>query len=215
MGRNPTEHLIDRLAADLQPTRAMRFGAGIVRVALATAATLLLVLLWPGMRPDVRSGALTPMFLISQGLFLLLGLAAATTVILMGNPQVGNRHDGWKWALAMTSLLPLAAIIIALVNGRSSSPLFMPTHDIFCLAHGTGFGLLVGAALLLWLRRGAPASPPRAGLLTGIAAGSIGIFAYSFSCPLDSIYHVGIWHSMAVIVSALLGRAIVPGLIRW
>ena len=83
------------------------------------------------------------------------------------------------------------------------------------LAMGLLAGLASAAVLVAWLRRGAPTSPERAGWITGIAAGSLGMFAFSLYCPDDSIYHIGLWHSASVIVAALLGRLIVPRLIRW
>jgi hypothetical protein len=88
-------------------------------------------------------------------------------------------------------------------------------HGLDCLMMGSGLGLLIAAVLVWWLRRGAPTSPERAGLLTGIAAGSFGIFAFSFHCPYNDIVHIGLWHGLAVVVSAALGRLIVPRLIQW
>lgn len=64
--------------------------------------------------------------------------------------------------------------------------------------------------LVLSLRRSAPTSPEHAGLLTGIA----GSFASSFHCPFNDIYHIGLWHSLAVVVSAAIGPVVVPYLIR-
>lgn len=60
-----------------------------------------------------------------------------------------------------------------------------------------------------------PTSPERAGLIAGIDAGSLGMFAFSLNCPEDGLYHIGLWHILSVIASALLGRCFVPRLIRW
>ncbi|MCR9180892.1 MAG: DUF1109 domain-containing protein, partial [Erythrobacteraceae bacterium] len=78
-----------------------------------------------------------------------------------------------------------------------------------------GASLLVFAILVGWLRKGAPTSPDRAGLLTGIAAGSLGIFAFSLHCADNDIVHIGLWHSAVVLLMAGLGRAVVPPLVRW
>ena len=215
MGRDNTDKLIEQLAGELRPVHAMRFREGLGWFGLALTATLAIVLVWLGLRPDVLAGHLSPLFLISQGLFLLLGLAAGTTVLVMANPNVGNRHDGWKWALAMGMLLPAAAIIIAVVNAAQQPAFFLPEHDIFCVVHGLGFGIFTAIVLTLWLRRGAPASPERAGLLAGIASGALGVFAYAFSCAFDSIYHVGFWHAVPVAVAGAIGRLAIPPLTRW
>ncbi len=53
------------------------------------------------------------------------------------------------------------------------------------------------------------------GLLTGVAAGSFGIFAFSLHCNYSDIVHIGLWHSGGVVLSAFVGRFAVPRLIRW
>jgi hypothetical protein len=69
--------------------------------------------------------------------------------------------------------------------------------------------------LVMWLRRGAPTSPERAGLVAGVAAGASGIFAFSLHCQIDDIVHLGLSHSAVVAAMALVGRALVPRLVRW
>jgi hypothetical protein len=136
-------------------------------------------------------------------------------IIVMSRPHVGSDHNGWWWAAAMTALLPLAAVITGIARGPATMSTTEAEHGLDCLMMGSGLGLLIAAVLIWWLRRGAPTSPERAGLLTGIAAGSFGIFAFSFHCPYNDIVHIGLWHGLAVVVSAALGRLIVPRLIQW
>ena len=214
MGRD-TDRLIEALTAELRPVRAMRFGEGVAWVLGALVLTIARVVWTLGLRDDVLAGAPAPMFLIANGLFLLLGMAAATSVVVMGSPQVGNRYDGWKWALAMTGLLPLAALVTASASWADHPDIYQHTHDPYCIVAAVVFGALTAVALVLWLRRGAPASPFRAGLLTGIAAGAIGTFANGLFCPLNGIYHLGFAHSAPVVICGLLGRIVVPRLIRW
>ena len=76
-------------------------------------------------------------------------------------------------------------------------------------------GLATAVPMVLHLRRGAPTSPERAGWLTGLAAGGLGAFAYSFHCPDNSIIYIGFWYSLAVGICAVLGRMLLPRLIRW
>lgn len=214
MGRE-MDNLIERLAGDLRPVRALRFREGMALVLASVVLTIMLVARFLGLRDDVMAGEPAPLFLISNGLFLMLGLAAATSVVLMGNPQVGNRYDGWKWALATAGLLPIAAAVSALASWSGHPDVIFPQHDPDCITAGVMFGGLTALALVLWLRRGAPASPERAGLLTGIAAGAIGTFADGLYCPLNSIYHLGFAHSAPILICALLGRIAVPPLVRW
>ena len=208
-------NLIASLVDDLRPVRAMRMVDGLALVASAGAITVVLTILLLGLRPDVADGQFQPLFLFANGLFLIVGLATALAAVGMGMPRVGHSSQGWKWVLAMGSLLPATAVIM-LASRTEPMPLALVTsHEVKCVAMGLALSLLTATALTGWLRRGAPTSAERAGWLVGLASGSTGIFAFAFHCPFDSFYHVGLWHVLPVAIGAVLGRLIVPRLIRW
>jgi hypothetical protein len=181
----------------------------------AAAVTAAVVLGIYGLRYDLAAGLVDPMHLVATGLYLGLALAATVTVVVMSRPQVGSDHSGWRWAAAMAGLLPVAGVIVALSRGTETLSLGIMRHGAECMAGGSLASLLVFAMLVLWLRRGAPTSPERAGLVAGVAAGSFGIFAASLHCADNDIVHIGLWHSAAVAAMGLVGRALVPRLIRW
>ncbi|WP_186402429.1 NrsF family protein [Sphingopyxis sp. P1IMeth2] len=207
--------VISELVGDLRPIRPLGFARGVGLAIASGGFAVAAVVAIAGLRPDVAGGSLNALFLISAGLFLMLGIASSVTVIMMSRPQVGANHDGWAWPVAMAALLLFSALLMSVGNADRALAASAPQHGIDCLACGIGLGLISGAALTLWLRRGAATSLTLAGLLTGIAAGSFGIFAYSFHCPISNIFHVGLWHSLVVVASAGIGRLVVPPLIRW
>lgn len=207
--------LLDALAADLRPVRPMRFAEGMALVGAAGAVTMFMVAGGLGWRADIVAGQFHALWLFANGLFLVLGLATASTVVAMASPHVGQSLHGWKWAAATAVLLPATALILLAARTTPAPAEWISPTDRHCLAMGLGLGLLTATALTWWLRRGAPVSPARAGLLVGIASGSIGTLAFGFSCPSDGLYHVGIWHSAPIFVGALLGRLIIPRLVRW
>ncbi len=208
-------NLIASLVDDLRPVRAMRMVDGLALVASAGAITVVLTILLLGLRPDVADGQFQPLFLFANGLFLIVGLATALAAVGMGMPRVGHSSQGWKWVVAMGSLLPATAVIM-LASRTEPMPLALVTsHEVKCVAMGLALSLLTATALTGWLRRGAPTSAERAGWLVGLASGSTGIFAFAFHCPFDSFYHVGLWHVLPVAIGAVLGRLFVPQLVRW
>ena len=211
----PSDNFIDSLVQDLKPVRRLRprTAVGFTLAALVVAMALPAAFL--ALREDILGGNLTPMFMLTSGLFLVLAVAASYTVIDMARPLVGNRHDGWAWAAAAVALLPAGACLKALFTWLRGAELVIHADGVLCLTVGTSLAVLLGAVLTFWLRRGAPTSPERAGLLTGVAAGSMGMFAFGLYCASDDLMHVGVWHVLVVIVSAGLGRMIVPRLIRW
>ena len=210
----PPHPLIDELTAGLAPVRPLRLVHGMVLVGLATLATLGLVELVDGLWRGIASGRASALFFIANGMFGLLGAAAALAVIRMAAPRIGNSQDGARWALAMTALLPLVALVTLALQGDTAHVAHDP-YGFGCFVDGAEFGGLVFAALVLWLRRGAPVSPAAAGIYTGISAGALGTFAHGLACPVDTLAHLGTWHAMPVVLGAAIGRLVVPPLVRW
>lgn len=215
MVRDSTNVLIGELVGTLEPVRPLTVGRGMALTALATAVSISAVAGLLGLREELMAGQFSPVFLLSAGLFLLLGMAATVTVIIMSRPRVGSDHAGWMWAAAMTGLLPVSGVLVAAGRGMATFSAEQTVHGLECFACGIAAALLVFGILTWWLRQGAPTSPERAGLVTGIAAGSLGMFAFSLHCADNDIVHIGLWHSAVVLMMAGLGRVTIPRLVRW
>lgn len=210
-----SQRLIEQLAGDLQPRSPMKRRNGSLLVFASFAATLAATALLFGLVQGVAGGLSAPVYVLANGLLLVLGIAASVAVVSMAMPRVGAKHDAPKWAMATVGLLPLAAIGAALAREAGHAATAVHGHDLACFAMGVLFATLTAGVLLYWLRRGAPVSPNRAGLYLGVAAGAIGAFAYGVSCPLYSVWHIGVWHVMPVVAWGIVGRLAVPSLIRW
>ena len=205
---------ISQLVDELEPVRPMNMRRAIALPVGTTLAAIAVIATYAGVRADLMAGAPHPMFLLRAGTLLLLGLVCAATLLAMANPGVGRQGHGWKTALAAALLFPLAATILAFAGQPSGSSGTMQS-GIQCLTYSLVGGVATAVPMVLWLRRGAPVAPEKAGWLTGLAAGGLGAFAYNFHCPFNSVVYTGFWYSLAVGLCALLGRLIVPRLIRW
>lgn len=210
-----SDALIADLVGGLEPVRPLRLGEGMALALLAAAVSAGVVIGLFGLRSDWLAGRIDPLSLVATGLFLGLGLAASAAVVMMGRPCVGSDHGGWRWAAGMAGFLPLAGVIVAFNRGPDVFSAEAMGHGIECFTVGCAASVLVFAALTLWLRRGAPTSPTRAGLVAGVAAGAFGMFAFSLHCPLRDIVHIGVWHSAVVAAMGMAGRLVVPRLVRW
>ena len=207
--------LIAGLVADLKPVAPLRKRGGMTLAVLALAGAVGGTLMGSGMRADLAAGQPDPVALLSAGLFLVLALASSWAVVDMARPYVGIRREGWGWTAVMAGVLPAAAlmlIVAAWLRGESSG---LALDGGNCLRLGLGWGLLTAAGLVLWLRRGAPSLPDRAGLLVGVAAGAAGIFAVSLHCPHNDLVHIGVWHGLTVVLAGIIGRLAIPRLITW
>jgi hypothetical protein len=207
--------LIDKLVGDLKAVRPLRHTQGFA-VTMASAGFGLFAMIGMfGIRSDLSAGQFEPSHMIATGLFLLLAIASTASVVTMSHPRVGAVHNGWIWPAAMVALLPIAGLLFAFSQGGDLLAHESLAHGIVCFAIVGSTAVMVMASLIWWLRRGAPTSPERAGLLSGLAAGSFGIFTFSLYCPENDIVHIWLWHTGALFLAAAVGRLIVPSLVRW
>lgn len=213
------DDLIASLAEATTPVRTIDPRRGLALIALATVlvagTSIVLSGFWFS---GIFEGEASPFFWITNGLLLLLGIASSTALVASAMPQVGAKANAPKWAAAMLAVVPAAALLtlfsIDPVHGHSG--LENPElHYWECSWRALIAGSVVAAAAVLFLRQGAPVSLERSGWLTGLAAGSLGSFAYGVTCPLDSLGHIGLIHVAPVAVAAIIGRLAVPRLIRW
>ena len=207
--------LIDGLAADLPPVTRQRQSRGVTYALCAWAVGAVALLLARGLRSDWGPDMLDPSALLQIFWSASLGLVALWFAVRMAMPGVGRDHGGWRWAAAVAATVPLAAIVSLIAAPAARWPLTEPHAGGDCLWQGLLAGSAVAAALTLWLRQGAPASPERAGLVTGIAAGATGVTVVALHCPVDALMHVGIWHGATIGLAALVGRIALPPLLRW
>jgi hypothetical protein len=212
--KRATNPLIEKMAAELEPVRSIKFRDGLVLVSLAMLITLLAVELLSGLWLGAWTGQASGFFVVTSGLLLILGCASTNSVLRMASPGVGNNHDGPLWAMAMITVLPLAAVVVLLGNDRGLASI-SDHHGLACFGAGLAASLLCAVALVFWLRRGAPVSPATAGLYIGVASTALGSAAYGLACAADSVVHLGIWHVAPVIAGALIGRFLLPSLLRW
>jgi hypothetical protein len=206
--------LIEGLVEELEPVRALKPKSGLAIVGGLTLVAGLIVATALGVRDDLMTGMADAMFFLRSGVLLMLGIATAITAVNMARPGVGKLSRGWIWALITAALFPLTAAIMSAIAMPPVEAL-RPTEGLKCLTVSGIAALAIGSGLTLWLRRGAPTSPERAGWLVGLAAGALGAAAYNLHCPFNDIYYIGLWFTIPVLLSAIVGRLLVPRLIRW
>ena len=206
--------LIDGLVEDLEPVRTLKPSSGLAVVGALTLFAVLAVAAILGVRNDLKTGIADEMFFLRSGVLLMLGIATTITVVKMARPGVGKLSRGWIWALSTAALFPLTAAIMSAIQMPPVEAL-RPMEGLKCLLVSSIAALTIGSGLTWWLRQGAATSPERAGWLIGIASGALGAAAYNIHCPFNDIYYVGLWFTIPVIASALVGRLLVPPLIRW
>jgi hypothetical protein len=210
-----SDKMIDGLVDDLTPVKPLKARNGLALTLVIAAVFAVAVAVFGGLRGDILMGIPHPMFFLRAGALLLLGVTSSYAVIAMSQPAVGNSFKGWVWALLAALLFPATAIVMAMMAAPDNMAILVPRYGLECLGISMLLGTGIAATQIMWLRRGAPVALNRAGWLVGMSSGALGAAAYSLHCPFNSIFYVGLWYSLAVVLCAVVGRLVVPHLIRW
>jgi hypothetical protein len=205
----------DALVADLRPVRRISPAMGGGVIALGTCAAIATVSAWLGLRTDIMAGSPAGIVLLRAGALLLLGCAALSAVIAAVRPSVGQQASGWRWALGAAALFPLVTLALIITGGGLPDEIIFAHSARYCLGVSISAASIMGLALAIWARRGAPVAISRTAALIGLSAGAFATFAYSLHCPSNDLVYAGIWYSFAVASSTVLGRIALPPLLRW
>jgi hypothetical protein len=211
-----TTDLIDRLVYDLKPVPrgavprrlAIGIGAGVAVSAVA-------MLLWLGPRPDLAAAAQTAPFWVKFFYTLLAGIAGFWAVERLGRPAVAARGAAIAGLVILLAIALLAAVQLA-VTARDLWPsLIFGGSATVCPWRIIALALpaYLGS---LWAMRGlAPTRLTLAGLASGLVAGGVGAFVYSFACIESAAPFVAIWYSLGILVSGLVGALLGRIVLRW
>jgi hypothetical protein len=192
------------IGASLQPVRPLPpvwilvMAAAIVCAAVASAGGALLGL------HGIQKMTAAEIGLIFPALGIVILFAATVSVSEM---IPGSRH-----LMSPSALLVAACVIFitifALLFHDYSTERFVP-QGIACLK--AGLILAVPAAVLTWLilRRGFAANSLAAGAAQGTLAGLAGVGMLELHCPNFETFHVMVWHTAVLPLSAAAGALLV------
>lgn len=209
-----TEQLVASLVAD-RAVSARPFGRSVGRAVLAGAlVSLVIFALEFGPRVDLAAAFATWRFDLKLVLVLASLLAAFAACLAMSRPVPTGR---WRWAVLPALLIAAAALgtELAVLPAGSWETHLVGSNALVCLTAIPLFALAPLAALLLTMRRAAPAYPTLAGAACGALAAAAAAVIYAFHCFDDSPLFVLTWYSLAAIPVVLLGAAVGHRLLRW
>jgi len=211
-----TDDLIARLATDLKPVRPdalPRLIMGAVLVSAVVAA--IAMLMWLGTRADMATAPGTMMFWTKFGYTLALAVLGGVATLALARPDGSIR---WPWLAAPVLLaLLLVGAVLQLANAAPDEvmPLVIGGTSLVCPWRIVVLALPVLLALLLAMRRLAPANPTLAGLAAGLFAGGTGAWIYSFACGEHGMMFVALFYTLGIAIVAGLGALLGRLLLRW
>lgn len=212
------EQTIEALVEDLRPVEPLRLWRGISVGLALTALAIVGVRLTYGLRADVMALHPAPVVIARGAVLLVGGLALLVAALRAGVP--GRPDQGATVLGTMTlGIMPVGLMGLLLdsivARRRPSFAELAPTITMRCFGIALATSLLIGAGLVLWMRRAAPTDLVRAGWLTGWAAAALGTFAYSLFCPSQTMAFVTAVYPAAMLFAATAIRFATPPLLRW
>lgn len=209
-----TDDLIEALARDPAPAEAPKHGErATLTVLLGTAAALVLLLLFWGVRPDIVNKM--PIVIAKAGFSAFLAAAAAPLLLRLARP---GRPVSWRTGLIGLALLGgVVTAGVAFFATPAAERMAAWTGGSFpwCLMIIPTLAAPIAAGLMWLLRSMAPTQLELTGAAIGGVAGGLGAMVYALYCPVDSVAFVTTWYSVAIGLCAVVGALIGGRILRW
>ncbi len=211
-----TDDLIESLSADLRPVgRGAAAGRLAVGLGAGAGASVLLMVGWLGVRPDILQAVQTPMFWVKFAYAALAALVLALAAGRLSRP--GARLGGLAAALTVPFglMFMMGAMRLVMAAPAAWHGLLMGSTAHVCPLNIAiiGLPLLAGA---VWALRGlAPTRLTLAGLMAGGAAGALSAVIYGFHCNETAAPFVAVWYTLGMALVAALGGVLGARVLRW
>jgi hypothetical protein len=211
-----SDDLIDRLAADLEPTPRRALQARLFGWAgTGIAVSAILMLAWIGPRPDLAAAMGTMMFWTKFAYTAIFAILGALAALNLARPA----GTMWRQAIGIAVLVVLTGIggaIQMLVMGPDHMrQLVMGSTALVCPFYIVALAAPIYAAIVFAMRRAAPTDPTLAGFSAGLFAGGAAVWVYAFHCTESGMPFITIWYTAGVLASAAIGAVIGRFALRW
>ena len=213
-----TDDLIALLAsgpdvAAAPPPGARWRAAGTLGAGLLASVALMAMLL--GVRPNLEQLALLPDFWIKVGFVVCLSLAAWQVSRRLCVPGAATRALPLLIAMPLLLMWALGAIVVQEAAPEQRADLFWGATWRSCPLLIATLSLPILAAVLRLMRQLAPTRLRLAGAAAGFAAGAMAALVYCLHCPELAASFVGFWYVLGMLVPAAIGAAIGPTVLAW
>jgi hypothetical protein len=211
-----TDDLIDRLATETRAIPEHRAaGRAAVSAGLALVASVAVVWVTFGPRPDLVSVIDEPAFLLRQA--YTLGIAGFAGWLMLRLGQPGAPVRGPVIGLGGVALLAIGLVAWeqAGLDGSARLGAFLGQSWTRCTLRVGAISLVATPFIFFSARRLAPFRPTLAGFAAGLVAGAVAASAYGLYCAEITATFVATWYSLGILASAGVGAALGRLILRW
>ncbi|MGA8052120.1 MAG: DUF1109 domain-containing protein, partial [Burkholderiales bacterium] len=206
-----TEELVTMLAAGagtVKPHAAARRYAGAIGGGVLGAALLMAVLL--GVRPDLATAVLLPMFWVKLAFVACLAAASLAGALRLSRPGLRLAWVPGALAAPVLAMWILAAFVLTRADAGQRSQLFFGETWNSCPFLIAMLSAPVFVAVL-WAMKGlAPTRLRLAGAAAGLLSGAIGALVYCLHCPELEAPFVGFWYLLGILIPTAVGSLLGP-----
>lgn len=198
------QKIVRALTASLIPTTRLASTAAIMTRIIAAFVLIAAVLIaW---RKPIGFSVMTAPEIIGVSALLIIGVTITARVLASQMRPGSLRLISDGGALVVLGL-GFVLTVLALFPWKASASGFM-ARGLHCLVGGL---LLAAPASLVFaslIRRGAPLNMRLTGTVVGAISGWLGLTALQFTCDLQNISHLLVWHGSVVLLAALIGTVL-------
>ncbi|MBX9614406.1 MAG: DUF1109 domain-containing protein [Caulobacteraceae bacterium] len=211
-----TDDLIEQLAAGAGPIPPHRAtGRAAACAGLALAASVVVVWMTLGPRPDLVEVIGQPAFLLRQAYALALAGLAAWLMLRLGQPGAPVRLPLIGIGGLAVAVMGLVGLEQAGLDGSERMDALLGQSWTLCSIRVATISLVTTPFILFAARRSAPTRPVRAGFAAGVVAGALAASAYGFYCAEITATFVATWYTVGILVAGVMGAAVGRWALRW
>jgi hypothetical protein len=214
MGPSIHRRIEDELLADVRPVRRLWSPHRRLALWLLLIAGMLAERSVAGLRPDLITQLVSPLYLLEVA---ALALAASLAAAMALSAAVPGQEPTRRSVALLLGFIAVAAVLLCRIAVSTDLTVasFIDT-GLGCALLTTELALIPWITLLWALRRGAPLASAAGGALVGAAGFLMAFTLMRLVCPLDELLHLLTWHGgpvlLGVVISTALGRVWLP---RW
>lgn len=211
-----TDDLINMLASGpdvAAPKLPLQHFAALIAGGLLLSVVLMLVFL--GLRPNMAELAMLPAFWIKMAFVLALVVCGWLAVTRLSAP--GARTSTLPFLIALPIVLIWVVAATSMMNAAPDERAYLFWGDTwhYCSWLIAILSMPIFVALLKVMRELAPTRLRLAGAGAGFAAGTAATLVYSFHCPEIAAPFIGFWYLIGILIPSVIGAFIGPRFLRW
>jgi len=211
-----TDDLIALLATGVEPVDPKAVQKRFQWALLGGVLGSFVLMLWLfGLRQDLGSAVVLPMFWLKVALPLAVAVPALVLTARLGRPGV---PAGRLWlALPVPWLVLTGLALLVLVNAEPQDRLALVLGSSW-MSCALNITLVSSPSFVgvLWALHGmAPTRPALAGACAGLLAASLGTLVYALHCPEMQAPFLAVWYVLGLSIPTVAGALLGPRLLRW